>query len=55
MERKVYVTVTTRLVLRISEGTEVKKVLDEMGYEFTSPDAIIEDTELVDYNITDSK
>jgi hypothetical protein len=54
-DRKVYVEVKVRLVLRMDESKEVKQVLDEMGYEFTPLDATLEDSEILDYTITDSK
>jgi len=56
-DRKVYVTVTTRLIIRADEGTDVNEVLENMDYDFTSQtdSAEIEDTEIRDWDITDSK
>lgn len=56
-DRKVYVTVTTRLIIRADEGTDVNEVLENMDYDFTSQTdgAEIEDTEIRDWDITDSK
>lgn len=55
--RKVYVEVTTRLIINADEGVDIEYVLDEMDYEFTSATegADIVDTEIQDWNITDSK
>ena len=56
-DRKVYVNVTTRLIIRADEGVNITDVLNEMTYCFdsTTKDAVIEDTEITDYEITDSK
>ena len=55
--RKVYVNVTVRLVIRADEGVDISNVIDEADYSFTSnnPGADIEDTEIVNTEITDSK
>ena len=57
MSRKVYVTVTARLILRVEEGIEVGDVIDNMEYGFSSQTdgAEIEDTEIEDFEVTDSK
>jgi len=57
MPRKVYVNVTTRLIIRADEGVSINEVLENMGYSFTSNNdgADIEDTEITDWEITDSK
>jgi hypothetical protein len=55
--RKVYVEVKTRLILRVNEGVEVSEVLEDMDYNF-KPDinqATLEDEEIIDWNIKDSK
>ena len=36
MARKVYVAVTTRMILDLDEGIEVTEVLENMDYKFTS-------------------
>jgi len=56
-DRKMYVTVTTRLIIRADEGVEINGVLENMDYDFTSQTdgADIEDTEIQDWNVTDSK
>lgn len=57
MSRKVYVNVTTRLIIRADEDVEIEGVLENMDYGFTSQTdgAEIEDTEIQDWEITDSK
>ena len=56
-DRKVYVNVTARLNIRVDEGVDINEVLDEMDYDFTSltDGADIEDTDITDWGITDSK
>jgi len=56
-DRKVYVDVKVRLVIRADEGVEIGGMIDEMEYNFISQTdgAEIEDTEIKDYEITDSK
>ena len=55
--RKVYVEVVTRLIIDMEEGLSVADVITEMDYKFTSTTdgAIIADTEIRDYEVTDSK
>jgi hypothetical protein len=57
MDRKVYVNVTVRLIIRADEGIDINNVLEDMEYDFTSQTegADIEDTEVQDWEITDSK
>lgn len=57
MARKVYVNVTTKLIIHVDEGTDVNEVLENMDYDFTSTHdtADIIDTEIQDWNIIDSK
>ena len=56
-DRKVYVDVTVRLIIRADEGVEINGVLETMDYNFTSQSdgANIEYTEIQDWVITDSK
>ena len=56
-DRKVYVNVTTRLIIRADESVDIINVLNEMTYCFdsTTKNAVIEDTEITNYEITDSK
>lgn len=55
--RKVYVEVVTRLIIEMEEGIGVADVITEMDYKFTSTTdgAIIADTEVMDYEVKDSK
>jgi len=55
--RKVYVNVITRLIIRADEDVDIQDVLTEMNYDFkdTTGKADIEDTEIRDWDITDSK
>jgi len=56
-DRKVYVDVKVRLIIRADEGVEINGVLENLEYDFTSQTegADIEDTEIQDWEITDSK
>lgn len=55
--RKVYVTVTTRLIIRADDNVNIEDVLENMDYSFTAntDGADIEDTEIQDWEVTDSK
>ena len=55
--RKVYVNVTTRLIIRANDDVDINEVLENMDYDFTSTNegADIEDTEITDWEISDSK
>jgi len=57
MSRKVYVDVKVRLVIRADEGQPINEVLHNMDYNFTSqtPGADIEDTDIGDWEVVDSK
>jgi len=55
--RKVYVKVTARLIIRANEDIDIEDVLNDMAYNFQSQTigADIEDTDITDWEITDSK
>ncbi len=55
--RKVIVEVKVKLVVSVDEGYDIGHILDEMDYSFsdTTTRAEIEDTEIVDYEVKDSK
>jgi len=55
--RKVYVEVTTRLIIRADDEQPIDEVLENMDYAFYSQSkgANIEDTEIRDWEVTDSK
>ena len=58
MARKVYIEVKYKLVISIDEDTIVDDVVNEMDYEFTIPtdvNATLEDSEFIEFEITDSK
>lgn len=56
-DRKVVVEIKVKLLIRADEGQEISEVIDEMDYSFedTTGGADIEDTEILDYEITDSR
>ena len=55
--RKVYVEVTTRIIMRMNDGVEVDDVITEMDYDFVpqTEGVDFEDIEIRDYEVTDSK
>jgi len=57
MARKIYVTVTTRLIINADDDQNISDVLSEMDYDFTSntDGADIVDTEILNWEVTDSK
>lgn len=57
MARKVTVEVKVKLTINMDEGIEVSDVINELDYDFTSSTdgADVEDTEILDHEVTDSK
>jgi hypothetical protein len=57
MDRKIYVEVKVRLIIRADEGVEVDEIIQEMDYNFADQTgkADIEDMEIRDFEVTDSK
>ena len=55
--RKVYVDVKVRLIVTMEDGIDLNDVINEMEYDFTycTPDAVIDDTEIENWEVTDSK
>ena len=55
--RKVYIDVKVKLIIYADEGIDIDEVIQEMDYNFTSDTegADIDYTEIMDYEITDSK
>lgn len=55
--RKVYVNVTTRLIIDLDDGVEIDEVISEMDYTFKSgtDNATILDTEIISHDVVDSK
>jgi hypothetical protein len=56
-DRKVYVNVTTRLIIRADEGVDIGDIISELQYNFfdTTGKADVEDTEIINHEVTDSK
>jgi len=55
--KKVYVTLTVRIVLQQDEGVSTGEVVDGLDYVFqdTTGQAEVVDTEITDYEVTDAK
>ena len=55
--RKVYLELKIKMRMTVNEGVDVAEIIDELDYHFsdTTTKATVEDTEIVDYEITDSK
>ena len=55
--RTVTVKVEAKLIMKVDEGVEVSEVIDEMEYSFvdTTTRANIEDAEITDYEVVDSR
>ena len=55
--RKVYVEVTTRLIIRMDDDADLDDILSNMDYEFSSnnDDADIEDMEIRGHEVMDVK
>jgi hypothetical protein len=57
-DRKVYLTITVSMILRVDEGVDVSEVVDELDYNFTdtTDHATVEDTQIQEIiSINDSK
>ena len=57
MARKVHVKVTIDLLINADESIEISEVIEEMDYGFSDKTGLaeIEDTEILDYEVTDSR
>ena len=55
--RKVHATVVVKVIMTLDDGVEVGTALDEMNYQFNISEehGFIEDTEIVDFEVVDSK
>jgi hypothetical protein len=55
--REVHVELKVKLVLNMDDDISVSEVLDELDYSFsdTTTKAEVEDTEILDYEVIDSK
>lgn len=57
MSRKVEVEIKVKLSIAVDDGVEVGHIIDELEYDFadTTTQATIEDTEILDYEVKDSR
>ena len=57
MSRKVEVELKIKVLMVIDDGVEVGEIVDELEYEIsdTTTQATIEDTEITNYEVKDSK
>ena len=57
MSRKVKVKLEKMLSMTVDEGVEISEIIDELEYDFydTTTKATIEDTEITDHEVIDSK
>lgn len=57
MSRKVYCTVTVKMILQCEDDVDVHEAVNEMDYNFVKASEGVEiiDTEVTDCEITDSK
>jgi len=55
--RKVYVEVTSRIIMNMDDGIEVNEVIENMDYDFTpmTEGVDFEDMEIRGHEVTDSK
>lgn len=55
--RKVYLNVHFMIIIQAEEDVEISEVMNELDYNFlsTTDNADIVDTEMLDYDIIDSK
>ena len=59
MAKKVYVNVTTRLIINLEEGEDIDNVISDMNYDFNycpnnSENCVI-DTEIINHEIIELK
>ncbi len=55
--RTVTVKVEVKLIMKVDEGVEISEVIGEMEYNFsdTTTKATIEDAEITDFEVVDSR
>ena len=55
--RKVVVEIKIKAIINVDDDIEISEIIDELDYDFTdtTTKATIEDTEIIDYEIIDSK
>ena len=55
MSRKVTIEIKTKVIIDLNEGVEICDAVGELQYDYTSDDGNIVDTEMLDYEVIDSK
>jgi hypothetical protein len=57
MSRKVTVELKIKVTMDVDEGVEIGDIISELDYEIsdTTTQATIQDTEILDYEVTDSR
>ena len=55
--RKVVVEIKTKVIMTVDENVEISEIINELDYEFsdTTTKATVIDTEIIDYEVIDSK
>lgn len=55
--KKIYINLKVKLIIRQDEDADTDHILNELDYNFkdTTGKAEVEDTEILDYAITDAK
>ena len=55
--RKVIVEIKLKAIINVDDDIEISEIIDELDYDIsdTTTKATIEDTEIIDYEIIDSK
>lgn len=55
--RKVEIEIKIKLSLRVYDGVEIEEIVNELDYDFydTTGDADVLNTELLEFNVIDSK
>lgn len=56
-DRRVYVEVKVKLIIDVEEGVSIDHIISDMNYnfDFDGEEATINDTDIIDFVITDSK
>ena len=54
---KVIVEIKAKIIMSVDDDVEISEIINELDYEFsdTTTKATIEDTEIVNYEVIDSK
>ncbi|HRZ18689.1 MAG TPA: hypothetical protein P5136_01415 [Methanofastidiosum sp.] len=56
-DRRVVVHVKVKLIMDVEEGVSIDNIISDMDYNFNfnGEEATINDTEIIDFNVIDSK